>query len=274
MCADAILPLQIGAAASLRRRADVWLRLRDLLLPKLVTGQIDVSTLDLDALDRGCGGVMAPQGPEYDYVEKPSMELLAELGWTPVDAFHETLGRAGTLGPRLASTTSSSLIGCGSRCASSIRGRPRPRINEAIEAITKDRSVMDRVRANREVYDLLRDGYRAEWTDEQGDKRIETLRYLDLTTRATTTSWPCSRCGSRATCTAAASTSRCSSTAFRWCSWSSRSPTSRSSRPTTTTSPTTATRSRSCSSPTASCCFPTAAEAQGRIDVRAVGVLR
>ena len=53
-------------------------------------------------------------------------------------------------------------------------------INEAVEAITKDRSIMDRVRANREVHDLLRDGYRAEWTDEQGDKRIETLRYLDL----------------------------------------------------------------------------------------------
>ena len=53
-------------------------------------------------------------------------------------------------------------------------------INEAIEALTKDRSVMDRVRANREVYDLLRDGYRAEWTDDRGDKRIETLRYLDL----------------------------------------------------------------------------------------------
>ena len=39
------------------------------------------------------------------------------------------------------------------------------------QAITKDRSVMDRVRANREVHDLLRDGYRAEWPDDRGDKR-------------------------------------------------------------------------------------------------------
>jgi type I restriction enzyme R subunit len=36
---------------------------------------------------------MVPRGPEYDYVEKPSMALLEELGWTAVDAFHETLGR-------------------------------------------------------------------------------------------------------------------------------------------------------------------------------------
>jgi len=41
---------------------------------------------------------MVPRGPEYDYVEKPSMALLEELGWTPVDAFHETLGAQGTIG--------------------------------------------------------------------------------------------------------------------------------------------------------------------------------
>ena len=29
------------------------------------------------------------RGPEYAYVERPSMELLSELGWIPVDAFHE-----------------------------------------------------------------------------------------------------------------------------------------------------------------------------------------
>ena len=60
---------------------------------------------------------------------------------------------------------------------------PDPVIDEAVDAITKDRSIMDRVRANREVYNLLRDGYRAEWTKERGDKRIETLRYLDLRPR-------------------------------------------------------------------------------------------
>ena len=40
---------------------------------------------------------MVPRGPEYDYVEKPSMALLEELGWTPIDAFHETLGAQYTL---------------------------------------------------------------------------------------------------------------------------------------------------------------------------------
>ena len=37
-------------SARLRREATLLEGLRDLLLPKLVTGQIDVSTLDLDGL--------------------------------------------------------------------------------------------------------------------------------------------------------------------------------------------------------------------------------
>ncbi len=44
---------------------------------------------------------------------------------------------------------------------------PGPVRVEAHAAMVKDRSVMDRVRANREVYDLLRDGYQVEWLNEE-----------------------------------------------------------------------------------------------------------
>ena len=123
---------------------------------------------------------MTPTGPEYSYVEKPSMELLGQLGWTQVDAFQETLGPQGTLG-----RDSQHDVVLTHRLRFAMRKLndaevPDSSINEAIEVLTKDRSVMDRVRANREVYDLLRDGYRAEWIDDNGDKHIETLRYLDL----------------------------------------------------------------------------------------------
>jgi type I restriction enzyme R subunit len=59
-------------------------------------------------------------------------------------------------------------------------GVPEPVREEALEAIAKDRSVMDRVRANREVYDLLRDGYRAEWQDGSGDRQYATVRFIDF----------------------------------------------------------------------------------------------
>lgn len=124
---------------------------------------------------------MTPTGPEYLYVEKPSMDLLEQLGWTPLDAFQETLGPEGTLG-----RDSQHDVVLTHRLRLAMRKLnaedvPDTSINEAIDALAKDRSIMDRARANREVYDLLRDGFRAEWTDDNGDKRIETLAYLDLT---------------------------------------------------------------------------------------------
>lgn len=127
---------------------------------------------------------MTPVGPEYAYVEKPSMELLAQLGWTPVDAYAETLGPNGTLG-----RDSQHDVVLTHRLRSAMRtlnpdGVPDTSIDEAVEVLAKDRSILDPVRANREVYDLLRDGYRAEWVDDDGDKRIDTLRYLDLTNAA------------------------------------------------------------------------------------------
>ena len=126
---------------------------------------------------------MTPSGPEFAYVEKPSMELLGQFGWTQVDAFQETLGPQGTLG-----RDSQHDVVLTHRLRFAMRKLndaqvPDTSINEAIEVLTKDRSVMDRVRANREVYDLLRDGYRAEWTDDHGEKRTETLRYLELSGR-------------------------------------------------------------------------------------------
>lgn len=122
---------------------------------------------------------MMAKGPEYEYVEKPSMELLAELGWTSVDAFTETLGAQGTLG-----RDSQHDVVLTHRLRFAMRKLnpedvPDTSINEAIELLTKDRSVMDRVRGNREVYDLLRDGYTAEWADDNGDRCVETLRYFD-----------------------------------------------------------------------------------------------
>ncbi|MDQ1250805.1 MAG: type restriction enzyme subunit [Actinomycetota bacterium] len=122
----------------------------------------------------------AARGPEAMFVEEPSMQLLCELGWSRVDAWQETLGANGTLG-----RDSQHDVILTHRLRAAVRRMnhaevPDAVIAEAVEALSKDRSVMDRVRANREVYDLLRDGYPAEWIDERGNKRIELLRYLDL----------------------------------------------------------------------------------------------
>lgn len=123
---------------------------------------------------------MAAWGPEAVYVEEPSMQLLGDLGWVGVDAWQETLGANGTLG-----RDSQHDVILTHRLRAALRKLnsadvPDSVIDEAVEAVSKDRSVMDPVRANREVYDLLRDGYQAEWTDDLGEKRFELLRYFDL----------------------------------------------------------------------------------------------
>ncbi|SNU00870.1 type I restriction enzyme, R subunit [Ruaniaceae bacterium KH17] len=119
-------------------------------------------------------------GPEYLYVEKPSMELLAELGWQTIDAFQETFGPTGTLG-----RDSQYEVILHHRLRKAMRSLndvaiPEAAIEEAIDAVTRDRSLMNPVRANHEVYDLLRNGYTVEWQDESGDIQIATVRYLDL----------------------------------------------------------------------------------------------
>jgi type I restriction enzyme R subunit len=116
---------------------------------------------------------------EAGLVERPALELLDQLGWTVLNAFRETFGPAGTLG-----RDSMHDVVLTHRLRDALRWL-NPQVPDAIRedalaAVTKDRSVMDRVRANREVYDLLRDGYRAEWRGENGERQYASVQYVDF----------------------------------------------------------------------------------------------
>jgi type I restriction enzyme R subunit len=116
---------------------------------------------------------------EAGLVEEPALELLAELGWEVVNAWSETFGPAGTLG-----RDSMHEVVLVHRLRDAIRllnpDIPEFVREEALQAVTKDRSVMDRVRANREIHTLLRDGHRAEWSDDRGARQFATVRYVDF----------------------------------------------------------------------------------------------
>jgi len=123
-----------------------------------------------------------PRGPysEDGLVERPALELLEELGWEVVNAFSETFGPGGTLG-----RDSMHEVVLVHRLRDAIRFLnpevPGAIREEALAELAKDRSVMDRVRANREVHGLLRDGHSAEWSDDRGDRQFATVRYIDFT---------------------------------------------------------------------------------------------
>jgi type I restriction enzyme R subunit len=116
---------------------------------------------------------------EEELVERPALALLAELGWSVVNAYYETLGPAGTLG-----RDSIHDVVLSHRLRDALRwlnpNGPDDVREEALEAVTKDRSLMDPTRANREVYELLRDGYRTEWRDDRGEPCQATIRYIDF----------------------------------------------------------------------------------------------
>ena len=116
---------------------------------------------------------------EDELVERPAMELLGELGWETVDAYTEVLGPDGTLGR---DSQRDAFLTHRLRDAIAFLNPdvPAPIREEALEEITRDRSLMLPVRANQEIHELIRDGYRAQWTDNRGDSQYAVVRFIDL----------------------------------------------------------------------------------------------
>ena len=122
---------------------------------------------------------MSPAGlTEDELVEQPALRLLSQLGWEVASGFEEVLGSAGTLG-----RDSQSEPVLGHRLRDALRslnpGVPEATLEEAADRLIEDWSAMDRVRANREVYELIRAGARVETTASDGERRTVTVRFVD-----------------------------------------------------------------------------------------------
>jgi type I restriction enzyme R subunit len=111
-------------------------------------------------------------------VEQPALELLGSLGWTTVSAYEESFGPDGTLGRDsqrevvLVHRLRDALLALNPSI-------PHAQREEALEQVARDRSSLDRARANREIHQLLRDGYPVTWRDEHGVEHADRVRYLD-----------------------------------------------------------------------------------------------
>ena len=125
------------------------------------------------------------QTPSSDYsestlVEQPAMELFGELGWKTADCFHEFDSGTSTLGretpaevvliPRLRAALEKLNPGLSAEA-----------VGLAIEELTRDRSVMSMTAANREIYQLLKDGVKVNIpSGEEGyDEKTEVVRIID-----------------------------------------------------------------------------------------------
>jgi type I restriction enzyme R subunit len=123
---------------------------------------------------------MTPTGYTEDaLVERPAIALLAELGWETINAYGEfdhgssSLGRETKADAVLKSRLRESLLRLNPEASVEA-------IHLAIEELTRDRSRMSSVAANREIYHLLKNGVRVPMPDPEGNgETVEVVRVLD-----------------------------------------------------------------------------------------------
>src|SRR5438552_9109908 len=116
---------------------------------------------------------------EEQLVEQPAVELFSALGWQTASALEETFGASGTLGRE----TSAEVV-LTKRLRSALQHLNHDAgpdsITLAVDALTRDRSSMSLVAANREIFGLLKDRMEVSVPDrERGGQRIERLRGID-----------------------------------------------------------------------------------------------
>lgn len=111
-------------------------------------------------------------------VEQPAMELLNSMGWEIKNCYDEVFGKDGTLGRETASEVVLT------RYLRDAIKKLNPdanidAINMAIEEITKDRSSLNMLSANKEIYKLLKDGVPVVYRDEYDEDVDGTIQVID-----------------------------------------------------------------------------------------------
>jgi type I restriction enzyme R subunit len=111
-------------------------------------------------------------------LEANAVGLFTELGWEAADCHHEAFGANSLLGRE----TSEQVVLERRLCAALLKLNPGVSplaVDLAVEELTKDRSVLSPVRANQEIYKLLRDGVKVSIRREDDQESVEIVRVVD-----------------------------------------------------------------------------------------------
>jgi|CXWL01.1.fsa_nt_gi type I restriction enzyme R subunit len=116
---------------------------------------------------------------EDQLVEQPAIGLFAELGWHTAPVMEEEFGPQGTL-----QRDGKADVVILSRLTATLNALntalPSDAIEHAINELMRDRSSMSIEAANREVYQLLKDGVKVSVPDrENGGQKPECVRVID-----------------------------------------------------------------------------------------------
>jgi type I restriction enzyme R subunit len=116
---------------------------------------------------------------EDQLVEHPAIQLLSTMGWQTVSALDEEIGSNGTLGRE----TSAEVVLITRLHRALKRLNPTASIEAvtfAVDSLTRDRSAMSLAAANRDIYDLVKDGVLVSVpAGEHGGQKTERVRVID-----------------------------------------------------------------------------------------------
>src|SRR3989441_9381362 len=112
-------------------------------------------------------------------LEANTIGLFKDLGWEAANCYHEICGANSTLGRE---TTEQVVLEWRLKAALEKLNPEVPSLalDLAIDELTKDRSVLSSVRANQEIYKLLKDGIRITYrVSDSEDERTDSVTVID-----------------------------------------------------------------------------------------------
>nr|MBA3353624.1 type I restriction endonuclease subunit R [Blastocatellia bacterium] len=112
-------------------------------------------------------------------IERPAIELGAELGWEKVSGLHEEFGPRGSLNRE---TSAEVFLKLRLRRALEALNPTQPgeAISGAVDELTRDRSAMTAAAANQQIYQLLKEGVQVSVAEPQhGGQKTERVRVID-----------------------------------------------------------------------------------------------
>src|SRR3989304_548768 len=119
---------------------------------------------------------------ESALIELPAIDIFQLLGYEYSDCFHERYGEKGTLGRE----TPSDVVLVMRLKLALFRLNPNLKpeaVTLVIEELTRDRSSLNPVVANREIYKMLKDGVKVSVRKEDGNEEVETVKVIDFENR-------------------------------------------------------------------------------------------
>ncbi len=124
---------------------------------------------------------MSASFSEDSLIEQPSIALLGELGWQTACAYHESFGAGSLLGRE----TRGEVV-LTTRLLPPLKrlnpGIPESALQSAIDQLTADRSLTTPAEANRQVYELLKEGVPVNYRDARHREVPVRVRVIDWNT--------------------------------------------------------------------------------------------